>query len=126
MEICCCLLCSKGGFAVQSVFLFFPLQLACSGTMPCPSSTSSISCLFHSSRSPQAQQCRVRSTEQLSLKLHTFDGFGSVHRLNLDCFPKVSSLNCNIVLCNVNQPFSRGLDFLEMKMDLAHSSVHER
>lgn len=72
-------------------FVFFlSLQLACSGTMPCPSSTSSISCSSRSSRSPRAQRCRVRSASDS----HAWLRLPSQHR--------------RAGLLNPNQPFSGG------------------
>lgn len=64
--------------------LFLSPQLACSGTMPCPSSTSSIYCLSRSSRSPRAQRWRVRSSpHQLCTR---DDRVGFIHRI-LTSFP---------------------------------------
>lgn len=62
--VCCCFLMDS---LLMLPFFFVCLQLASSGTMPCPSSTSSTSCLFHCLRSPPAQQCWVSSIVQPSV-----------------------------------------------------------
>lgn len=82
-------------------FFFFPLflslQLACSGTMPCPSSTSSICCSSRSSRSPRARRCRVRpSPHQLRTRATTASASESW----------LLSQHRRAGLVNPNQPFS--------------------
>lgn len=79
--ICCSI------FTCVSVFV----QLACSGTMPSPSSTSSISCSSRCSQSPRAPQCKVRPPPWRPLIPHSSDGLGCVYRPdNLERFSKAS------------------------------------